>query len=187
MILKALLGASAAALVAVGAHAVQLETTPRVTMDPGAVLDDFHDAASKADFGRYFSHWTDQSVFLGTDAGERWVGEQFRAFAKPIFEKGKGWMYRAHDRHLSPVDAAAAETVLFDELLDNEKLGLCRGSGLLQRVGGEWKVMQYNLSIPIPNEKALEVAELIRAKPPAAAPATPPRVPAKPERPAGGR
>jgi hypothetical protein len=58
--------------------------------------------------------------------------------------------------------------VFFDELLDNEKLGLCRGSGVLRRMGGEWKVMQYNLSIPIPNEKALQVAELIRAKPPGA-------------------
>jgi hypothetical protein len=127
--------------------------------DPAAVLDDFHDAAAKADYARYFSHWTEESVFLGTDATERWVGNQFGAFAKPIFDKGKGWTYRPHDRHIS----GAGETVFFDELLDNEKLGLCRGSGVLRRVGAEWKVMQYNLSISVPNEKALQVAELIRA------------------------
>src|SRR5205823_4971069 len=30
-------------------------------------LDRFHDAAAKADFDAYFSVWTHESVFLGTD------------------------------------------------------------------------------------------------------------------------
>ena len=42
----------------------------------------------------------------------------------------------------------------FDELLDNAKLGLCRGSGILAKKGDDWKVLQYNLSIPIPNALA---------------------------------
>jgi hypothetical protein len=155
------LGAAAAATLAVMNVQFGQPGSAPAPADPGAVLDDFHDAAAKADYARYFSHWTEESVFLGTDATERWVGNQFGAFARPIFEKGKGWTYRPHDRHLS----GSGETVFFDELLDNEKLGLCRGSGVLRRVGGEWKVLQYNLSIPIPNERALQVAEMIRARP----------------------
>ena len=32
-----------------------------------AVLTDFHDAAAKADFDRYFGHFTDDGIFYGTD------------------------------------------------------------------------------------------------------------------------
>ncbi len=123
-----------------------------------AVLDDFHDAASKADFDRYFSHWTDDSVFLGTDASERWTGEEFRDFARPHFEKGKGWSYTPHDRKVT----AIGDSAFFDELLRNDKLGTCRGSGVLRRVEGRWKVLQYNLSIPIPNDLAERAVQMIR-------------------------
>src|SRR4051812_40561853 len=41
------------------------------------VLNDWHDAAAHADLPRYLSHWTNQSVFLGTDANERWAGKEF--------------------------------------------------------------------------------------------------------------
>ena len=45
-------------------------------------------------------------------------------------------------------------TAYFDELLDNEDLGEMRGSGVLVREDGAWKVAQYNLSIPIPGVPA---------------------------------
>ncbi|MDG1707972.1 MAG: hypothetical protein P8H03_04380, partial [Emcibacteraceae bacterium] len=32
-----------------------------------AVLDDFHDAAAKADKDRYLGHFTEDGAFLGTD------------------------------------------------------------------------------------------------------------------------
>lgn len=34
----------------------------------------------------------------------------------------------------------------------NEKYGECRGSGVLLREGGEWRIAQYNLTVPIPND-----------------------------------
>ncbi len=132
--------------------------------DPANVLDDFHDAAARADFARYFSHWTPESVFLGTDATERWVGGEFEAFARPHFDAGKGWTYRARERRIST--APGGQTAYFDELLENAKLGTCRGSGVLHLVDGEWKILQYNLSIPIPNDKAAEVAGIIAAPKP---------------------
>ncbi len=131
-----------------------------------SILNDFHDAAAKADFDRYFKHWSPLSVFLGTDATERWVGQEFKDFAKPHFDKGKGWTYHPHDRHIQI--APSGEAAFFDELLDNEKLGLCRGSGVLRKMDGEWWIMQYNLSIPVPNDLAERVAGLIKAGPPKA-------------------
>jgi hypothetical protein len=37
-----------------------------------------------------------------------------------------------------------------------------RGSGVLVLEGGRWKVAQYNLSIPIPNELVREIVRVIR-------------------------
>lgn len=132
----------------------------QTTMDIDAALNEFHDAASKSDAQRYFALWTPESVFLGTDATERWVGAEFEAFARPYFEKGKGWTYRPRDRRITSLPGGSA---YFDELLENDKLGVCRGSGVVRVVDGRWKVMQYNLSIPIPNDLAERVVGLIRS------------------------
>ncbi len=127
----------------------------------GAVLDDFHQAAADADFDRYTSLMATDIVFLGTDAGERWQGEAFTEFARPHFENGKGWDYQPQNRRIQVSgDGAVA---WFDELLSHEKLGTCRGSGVLVREEGSWRVAQYNLSVPIPNELVYGVADQIQA------------------------
>ncbi len=131
--------------------------------DIDAILDGFHASASRADYEAYFSVWEPNSVFLGTDASERWVGDEFKAFARPYFEKGKGWTYEPRQRVWTMINPEAMQ---FDELLTNDKLGMCRGSGVLVRRDGQWKVLQYNLSIPVPNEIADKVAEQIRAHQP---------------------
>lgn len=114
-----------------------------------AVLDDWHKAAAEADEARYFSHFTPEAVFLGTDATERWTRDAFRAWAKPYFARGKAWSFRAVSRHISlSKDGAVA---WFDEALDTPNMGPCRGSGVLVKEAGGWKIAQYNLSVPIPN------------------------------------
>ena len=128
----------------------------------GAVLDDFHRAAADADFDRYFDHFAENAVFLGTDATERWTVEEFRAYARPYFGPGGGWTYRPRNRSVS--FTPDGRTAFFDELLDNQGLGETRGSGVLVLEDGGWKVAQYNLSIPIPNALADEVVRLIRTR-----------------------
>lgn len=125
-----------------------------------AVIDDFHKAASAADEGRYFALMAPGFVFLGTDATERWDLEAFHAFVHPYFSKGKGWTFTPHDRHvtISPKGDAA----WFDEKLDSASYGDCRGSGALENSGGDWKMSQYNLTIPIPNALAKTVVKMIR-------------------------
>lgn len=127
-----------------------------------AVLDDFHAAASHADFARYFGHFTDDAVFLGTDASERWTREEFENYAGRRFASGDGWTYHATSRHVTV--GAGGTTAWFDELLHNDSYGQTRGTGVLVKQEGRWKVAQYHLTIPIPNELATEVVEMIRQR-----------------------
>ncbi len=131
--------------------------------DPAAVaaaLDNLHDAASKADGKRYFNCFAADAVFFGTDAMERWTIDQFRVYAQSRFDHGTGWTYHPRKRHVFL--SRDRETAWFDEALHNAKYGECRGTGVLVKRDGGWKIAQYNLTIPIPNEIALEVVERIR-------------------------
>lgn len=125
----------------------------------GRTLDDFHDAASKADFARYFGYFTPDGVFLGTDPGERWTLEEFQAYAKPHFDKGRGWTYVPKERHVVIDDDGG--TAWFDEKLWNDSYRWCRGTGALVRGSdGEWRVSHYSLTMLIPNEVASEAVAL---------------------------
>jgi hypothetical protein len=115
-----------------------------------AVLDDWHAAAAAADEARYFGQFAKEGVFLGTDATERWKVEEFRRYAHPHFAKGKAWSFTPVSRHVSI--SADGLVAWFDEALDTPNLGPCRGSGVLVREDEQWKIAQYNLSVPIPND-----------------------------------
>lgn len=134
---------------------------PSETAAIGTVLDAFHTAASKADEPAYFDLLAPNAVFLGTDATERWDKTAFRAFAHPYFSQGKGWTFKPRDRH---VDLARdGKIAWFDELLDSESYGECRGTGVLEKIDGGWKITQYHLTIPMPNGLAKEFVARIRA------------------------
>lgn len=130
---------------------------PRADADVARVLDDWHDAASKADESRYFDHFATEGVFLGTDATERWTVPAFRAYAHPHFAKGAAWSFRATRRSVF----VRGDAAWFEEDLATPNLGPSRGTGVLVREGGAWKIAQYNLSVPIPNERFKEVKALI--------------------------
>ena len=122
-------------------------------------LDDFHDAAAHADEARYFDHFAANGVFLGTDATERWDVAAFRIYAHPHFAAGKAWSFHAVSRHVTL--SADARVAWFDEELATEKLGPARGSGVVENFGAGWNIAQYNLSIPIPNERFADVRKVI--------------------------
>lgn len=137
-------------------------------------LDAFHAAAARADEAAYFDLLAPAAVFLGTDATERWDKEAFRAFAHTYFAQGKGWTFVPRDRHVD--FAAAGRIAWFDELLDSASYGECRGTGLLERgADGRWRILQYHLTIPVPNQLAKEVVARIRASQAASAPTPAPR------------
>lgn len=122
-----------------------------------SVLDAWHKAAAEADFDAYFSKMTDDGVFLGTDATENWQNKEFREFSKPYFDRGRAWAFTPVERNIYVSDNG--QFAWFDELLDTQ-MKLCRGSGVLKKVDGEWKIAHYVLSIAIPNENVAEVIKL---------------------------
>ena len=133
---------------------------PLTTAAINVVIDDWHKAASQADETRYFDHMAGDAIFLGTDATERWDKASFRTFAHPYFAKGKAWTFTPHDRHV--YISARGEAGWFDEMLDSESYGACRGTGALRNENGWWRISQYNLSIPIPNSLAKDFVQKIR-------------------------
>jgi hypothetical protein len=153
-----LLGAMLVSAGAAIASSSRTETRSR-EQEVAAVIDDWHAAAAVADEARYFGHMTEDSVFLGTDATERWTKEQFRAYAHPHFAKGKAWSFRSVRRNLS--FSKDGRVAWFDEDLATPNLGPSRGSGVLVRDGDVWRIAQYNLSVPIPNGVFDDVKKVI--------------------------
>lgn len=121
-----------------------------------SVLTDLHASASRADWDHYFGLYAPDAVFFGTDATERWNLEEFRGYATPT----RGWSYTPTERHIF-LDADA-NTAWFDERLQNASYGETRGTGVLVRGDSGWKISQYNLTIPIPNDLAGDVVRRIR-------------------------
>ena len=112
-------------------------------------LNNWHKAASEADFDTYFNLMTKDGVFIGTDATENWQNQAFRDFSKPYFDAGKAWSFTAIERNIYVNDTN--DFAWFDELLETQ-MKICRGSGVLKKENGEWKIAHYVLSIAVPNE-----------------------------------
>ncbi|MCO4800272.1 MAG: nuclear transport factor 2 family protein [Colwelliaceae bacterium] len=123
-------------------------------------IDRFHAAAAEANYNEYFDLLADEGVFLGTDASERWTKEEFKAFVLPHFSKGNGWSYQSTQRNITFIEST--DTVFFDELLINDFYGQCRGSGILIKRNNKWQILQYNLSIPVPNQLSEDIVSLIK-------------------------
>lgn len=117
-------------------------------------LDKWHQAAAEANFKDYFSLMADDAVFIGTDATENWQLEEFKEFSRPYFEAGKAWSFSTIERNIYLSENR--RTGWFDELLDTH-MGICRGSGVMVKENGKWKVQHYVLSIAIPNENVDEI------------------------------
>ena len=122
-----------------------------------ALLVSWHKAAADADFDAYFGMMTHDAVFIGTDATENWQNAAFRSFSKPYFDKGKAWTFTTLERNVY-LDTNE-DTAWFDEHLKTQ-MGICRGSGVVKKENGIWKVKHYVLSIAIPNENVATITEM---------------------------
>ena len=120
-------------------------------------LEKWHKAAADADFEAYYDLMTEDAVFIGTDADENWQLDQFKAYAKPYFDKGKAWSFTTLERTV--YHPKKSKIAWFDELLDTQ-MGICRGSGVMRLDGKNWKVQHYVLSIAVPNENVSELTQI---------------------------
>jgi hypothetical protein len=120
-------------------------------------LDSWHQAASNANYKGYFDAFASDGIFVGTDATEHWTKQEFQVFAKPYFDRGKAWDFKAVERHV--YFSKDQKTVWFDELLSTWMKG-CRGSGVLVKTKGKWEIKHYVLSMTVPNEHTNAVIQL---------------------------
>lgn len=127
-----------------------------------SALNQWHSAAAHANEARYFEGMTEDAVFLGSDATERWTRASFREWARPFFARGKAWTLVPRSRNVS--FSADRSVAWFDEELYSESYGQCRGSGVAVLGGDGWKVAQYNFSLPIPNALIGDFVKKIRGR-----------------------
>jgi hypothetical protein len=122
-----------------------------------ALVNNWHKSAAEANYTKYTEVMSEKFVFLGTAPGERWNKTTFLDFCNPYFEKGKAWDFTATNRMWEfNKDSTVA---WFDEDLDTWMRG-CRGSGILEKENGIWKLSYYNLTVLIENEKIKNFIEL---------------------------
>ena len=121
-------------------------------------IDEWHADAARADLRAYFDKIDPEGIYIGTDPTEHWSKQEFYDYAKPYFEKGKAWSFKAVERNLFFSDDSTV--AWFDEKLESSS-GPLRGSGVLKLNHGGWKIIHYVLSLPIPNAKFKEVRRLI--------------------------
>ncbi len=142
-------------LIVCGLQSVALAQEPETAVN--AVLDDYHAAAAAGDWSRYFALMSEDGVFLGTDAGERWTKSEFQAYASGR----SGWKYTPQTRHIN--FTPDGNSAWFDEILESASYGTSRGTGVLIRTTAGWKISQYHLTLPIPNALAREITDSIKA------------------------
>lgn len=121
------------------------------------VMDQWHKAAGEANFKEYFDLMDESSIFIGTDATERWNKQEFMDYAKPHFDKGKAWNFTSLERNVD--FSEDGKTAWIDELL-NTQMKICRGSGVLVKENGKWLIKHYVLSMTIPNDLVDQVVPL---------------------------
>ncbi len=122
-----------------------------------SVLNTWHKNAAETKFDDYFDAMTENAIFIGTDATENWNKAAFMKFSTPYFDKGKAWNFTAIERNV--YFGKDGKTAWFDELL-NTQMKICRGSGVLVKVGNVWKIEHYVLSMTIPNDNSDAVVKI---------------------------
>ncbi len=136
------------------------ENSPKVE-NPEKTVDEqmnkWHNSAAVSDLNGYFNFMTEGFIYLGTDPGERWTKADFLTFCKPYFERESTWDFKTNWRNWYFSDNGGV--AWFEESLATQ-MEECRGSGVLKKVNGEWKIAHYNLAVVIENEKMKKFIKL---------------------------
>ncbi len=124
---------------------------PKEIVELNRLMDNWHKDVAQIELEAYFEFMADDFYFLGTDPSERWSKAEFRAFCEPYFlEKKSTWDFKPIQRNWGI--SADGSTAWFDESLSTW-MEECRGSGVIKRINGQWKIVHYNLTVLIENEK----------------------------------
>ena len=116
------------------------------------LMDAWHHAAATADEDVFFGTMSQDGIYLGTDATERWLRDSMAVWADPYFQREVAWAFTPKERHWYFSDDG--QTAWFEEHLDSW-MGVVRGSGVLSLKpdSRSWELRHYNLAMAVPNEK----------------------------------
>ena len=146
-----------AVLLLCGASASADESTTLTAI--AATIDGFHAAAARGDKTAYLGLMTEDGVFLGTDEWERWPKvPSFTNYVSDRFADGGGWTYRSVERDVTL--AEGGHTAWFDEVIVSSTDARFRGTGVLVKTDGEWKIARYAMSFLVLNEVWNDVIRL---------------------------
>ncbi|MBK8044278.1 MAG: nuclear transport factor 2 family protein [Haliscomenobacter sp.] len=126
-----------------------------------ALIDGWHKAAAVADEDALFGAMAPDGVYIGTDASERWLRDELKAWAKSAFERESAWAFTSRDRRI--MVSSDARHAWWDELLDTW-MGVCRASGVLVYGSDGWKINHFQLSLAVPNEKIEKFKKMVGKK-----------------------
>lgn len=127
-------------------------TKIKYTID--TLLNNWHKDAAEANLEDLLNTMDSISIYIGTDASENWTKTEYEKFCKPYFDKGRTWDFTPLERNIYV--SKSMDVVWFDELLDTW-MGICRGSGVLEKTSNEWKIKHYVLSVTVPNDDIYNV------------------------------
>lgn len=115
-----------------------------------SLVNEWHHAAAVADEKTFFGRMTEDCIYIGTDASERWLRDELATWSRKYFDQDSAWVFKPLSRNITV--APGEHIAWFDELLDT-RMGLCRSTGIMELIDNEWKLIHYQLAIAIPNEK----------------------------------
>jgi hypothetical protein len=123
------------------------------------LMDNWHKAAATADEDVFFGSMTEDGIYIGTDASERWLRDELKEWSAEFFDRDKAWDFTPIERQVFFSDDK--NIAWFNETL-NTWMGVCRSSGVLQMTKDGWKIKQYHLSMTVPNDAVKEYLEMVK-------------------------
>lgn len=123
------------------------------------LMNTWHKSAATADENVFFGSMKKGGIYIGTDQTELWTREEMEKWAKKYFEKDSAWDFKTIERNVYSTDNK--KVAWFDEKLDTW-MGVCRSSGVCEKVNGEWKISHYHLSVTIDNDLVKGFLELTK-------------------------
>jgi len=142
------------------------QDVPTPVAEINTFLDRWHHAAAVSDEAAYFGALDSTAVYLGTDPDERWSKQAFHEWAKPHFARKSAWDLTPFGRHVTLAPGGAI--AWFDEKIKwfdtplNTWMGTWRGTGVVHRTAAGWRILQYNLTMELPNDRLGDVVHLLR-------------------------
>ncbi len=135
------------------------ETADDPAASAGRLLHDLHHAATVADAERFFASFDPEAMIFGSTA--RLTLARFRALREPYFARGQGLPSTPieHQVYLS----TSGDLAWFEELVEVFQHDRLRGTGVLRRVDGAWKLVHYSVMILVPRQLAGDFAPRIES------------------------